>query len=254
MHQSFDPVPAARRLAAAWRADARLDELPAAERPRDLAEGYAVQVALADELGGIAGYKLGLSSAAAMARSGLGGPARGFMTGDRIKRSGATLAPVAGPLLVEVEIAFVLARDVPAGTRVADPAGLVGDAHLAIEVVRSRFNDRIAVGLPSFLADSVGFHALLLSDPLPGGVGSDLLGAPAELLHDGTRVAGPLDGPERTDPLHAFKLFLDQAAAANLPVAKGMIVTTGTLVAAYESDARGRYEARLGPASVSFTI
>lgn len=43
MNPDFDPQPAARALADAWRRGAQLRELPSAVRPRSLDEGYAVQ-------------------------------------------------------------------------------------------------------------------------------------------------------------------------------------------------------------------
>lgn len=213
-----------------------------------------MQDALARELDEeIAGYKLGLSSSSAMERSGLGRPARGFMVRSRIKDAGAVL-PAVGQMLVEVEVAFVIGRPIAPGERVGNLEDVISGAYLAVEIVRSRFRDRSAVGLPSFIGDSVGFHALVLGDALPMSARSALLGAPAELFLNGERVAAALSGPERTDPFAAFGLFMVDAADAGLPIDKGFIVTTGTLVAPFESDERGTYEARLGDMSVTFSV
>ena len=132
MKPPYDPQPAARNLAKAWQTPSLLEHLPENERPQSVAEGYAVQSALALELDEVvAGYKLGLSSAIAMERSGLGRPARGFMVASRIQNSGATLQ-AAGQMLVEVEVAFVIGRRVAAGERVGDVEDVISEAHLAI--------------------------------------------------------------------------------------------------------------------------
>src|SRR5271154_795025 len=119
----FDPQPAALRLAGVWKGGgARLKGLPPGERPADAAQGYAIQAKLRALMGEpLAGYKLGLSSPAAMKVSGLGRPARGFVTKPRLYPSNATVpAAPAGRILFELEICFVVGRAVAAGASEAE--------------------------------------------------------------------------------------------------------------------------------------
>src|SRR5690606_12306463 len=63
MSESYDPHPAAMRLAAAWKSGTRFPELPVDGRPADSEQAYAIQAALRDEIGeGIAGWKIGGAS------------------------------------------------------------------------------------------------------------------------------------------------------------------------------------------------
>ncbi|MCC6792948.1 MAG: hydratase, partial [Thermomicrobiales bacterium] len=201
-NRSFDPAPAARRLADLWRGFRQIDSLPEAERPRDVADGYAIQrelMRIVDEP--VRGYKLGLSSAAAMERTGLGMPIVGFVPGSRLHRSGASVDVPAAAVLLEVEVAL----RIPAGW--ADGEPMAPEAHLAFEVVCSRFVDRRAVGLPSFVGDDSGFHALVVGDPVPLDRLDALLAAGASLHRDSETVAGPATGRECPDPLEVLDRF-----------------------------------------------
>jgi len=240
----FDPARAARRLAPLWRSGGRIAALPPEDRPADPAQGYAVQRRLAALLGDPpAGYKLGLSSPAAMARTGLGAPLAGFVPRPRLHPSGTVLdLPAEGAFLIEVEIVL----------RLDGTASGIEAAHLGLEIVRSRFTDRDAVGLPSFIADAVGFHALVLGDALPLDALPDLLRAGAALRMDGAPAAGAAVGEAAPDPLDALRRFRALAADHGMPVEPGMLVATGNLVAPFETDRPGAFEGRLGAAAVRF--
>src|SRR3954470_7526866 len=108
--QRFDPAPAAAILAAAWSAGTLLTELPAAVRPRTMAEGYDVQDRFVAELGQpVVGWKLGVGSALQKRQSGVGRSIAGRILGPYLYRSGDTVPlPHAAPVTVEFEIAYVL--------------------------------------------------------------------------------------------------------------------------------------------------
>lgn len=246
----FDPAPGARRLARAWQDGGQIASLPQAERPDGLPEAYRMQRRLGSELGEpVRGYKLGMSSPAAMERSGLGQPLIGFMPTSRLLGSGATLrVPGTAPLLIEVEVALVL----DAGT--APEAPVPGAACLAIEVVRSRFADRGAVGMPSFVADAAGFHAAVLGDPIPIDAVAALLRAGGSLVHDGRTVASATTGRDCPDPFAALRRLAALAPVYGLALAPGMVVATGNIVTTFETSLPGVFEGRLGDAMVRITI
>lgn len=253
MSGAFDPAPAAALLRAA-RGGERLDALAEAIRPRDVHEGYALQRRLARELGEpLAGYKLGLSSEAAMGRTGLGVPVVGFMPSQHVHRSGDVLAmPREGTFLIEVEIAFRLRRPLTPGTGRGEVRDAVASAHLVLEIVRSRFKDRNAAGLPSFIGDGSGFHALIVGDAVAPDDVPALVAQGATLLRDGEVAAAAAVGPESPDPFEALARFATVAHAYDLALDEGMMVATGDLVAPFETAGPGLYEGRLSSATVRF--
>lgn len=246
----FDPGPAARRLADLWRGYRQVDSLPEIERPRDIAEGYAIQRRLSQIVNEpVSGYKLGLSSAAAMERTGLGAPIVGFVPTSRFHASGAFVdVPTTAKVLLEVEVALRIPE------RWTDGAAMEPEAHLAFEVVCSRFADRTTVGLPSFVGDDFGFHALVVGDLVPLDRLSSLLDAGASLYHDGAMVAGPAIGRERPDPLDVLDRFRALARTIDIAVAATMTIATGSLILPFETVGEGIFEGRLGSSRVSLSL
>lgn len=240
----FDPAPAARRLAPYWQGWQQTEALPEAERPRDLAEGYQLQRRLISELGEpVAGYKVGLSSTAAMQRSGLGEPIFGFVPKSRLHRSGSVVpVPPAVGMLIEVEIAFGLPGDLN-----SEPS-----AHLAFEIVRGRFVEPKSAGMPSFIGDGSGLGALVVGDPIPIAELPSLLRAGAVLKRDGELVSGALAGAECPDPPAVLERFRSLAARHDMPLAPGMIIATGSIVSPCETPTPGVYSAHLGPYTATF--
>jgi 2-keto-4-pentenoate hydratase len=241
---------AARRLADLWRGFRQVDALPEAERPRDMADGYAIQRQLVELVNEpVRGYKLGLSSAAAMERTGLGVPIVGFVPASRLHPSGASVEVPAGvPVVLEVEVALVI----PATW--IDGAPLRAEAHLAFEVVCSRFVDRSAIDLPSLVGDDSGFHALVVGDPVPLDRLGALLYVGASLHHAGQMVAGPAIGRECPDPLDVLERFRKLAREIAFPVTGAMTIATGSLIVPFETAGEGGFEGRLGSSRVSLSL
>jgi 2-keto-4-pentenoate hydratase len=258
---AFDPAPAARLLAGAWRSGELLSELPAALRPGTLDEGYALQdrlIEAMDEPG--SGWKLGLGSPAVMRKAQLVRPLIGRLLASRFHAAGATIElPAKGPVTVEFEIAFVLARDIapddPAfadarGSQASNDShdsqgarksliGLIAEARCTFELVRSRFVDRRAVGWPSFAGDSVGFEALLIGEPIALDV-IHAIGRDAVVTCNDLDVAEGLQGDERTDPFGSLAFLLAHARERGRTLKRGEIVTTGAAARPFDvaSDAR----------------
>ncbi|MEF7613117.1 hydratase [Aquincola sp. MAHUQ-54] len=254
---SFDPRAGAARLAAAWRKRTRLAELPPEERPADVAQAYALQAALQQAMGdGSVGWKIAGGSVNGLKASPHGAPLFGFLREPCVHPSGAVLAapPASAVFTLEVEVALRFGRAAAPAEEPFDPAGMLDAAFLAVEVVCSRFVDRKAVGVPSFIGDDAGFHAFILGDPLPLGAASPLLGEPATLWHHDEQVGPALAGDDRTDPLQSMALFWRHAAQQRWSVPAGAIVSTGTLIKPWDTAGPGTYEGRLGAARVVFSI
>lgn len=252
--RNFDPANAAVRLASASRTGRSLKELPEAERPSTLEEGYAVQAAFVDQLGeGVAGWKLAGASPRGLRGALPDPPATGLLVASRIVGSGAVVQLPAGrDATLEVEVSFCFSRAVSPADEDFDPASMIGEASLTVEVVCSRFLDRKSVGQPSFVADNAGFHALVRGDQL-GVTGSATFEGDAGLWRDGDRIASSLAGEDRTNPFLSLGLLWERLSEQRGAIAKGAIVTTGTLTAPVDVFG-GYYEARLGDARVALTL
>ncbi len=99
MEKTYDPAPAAKRLADAWRSGRQLTELPADERPGSVDEGYDLQDAtIAAMREPTAGFKLGVGSVAGLRLTGLGKPLVGRVLASHRHENGSTvLLPHRGP-------------------------------------------------------------------------------------------------------------------------------------------------------------
>lgn len=195
---AFDPATAAELLHQARAARTPAGPLPAGMAPNTLAEGIAVQHALARRWGAIppAGFKIGATAKRMQAYLGLPGPAAGFMQAENLHHAPATLAwtGVRNPG-VECEIAVRLGRDLPPGPcDEAKAAAAVQDIGAAIEVVENRYGpppagDLKAVGTPTLVADQVYHAAAVLAAPPADWRGLDLGAIRGRFLIDGEEKA-----------------------------------------------------------------
>jgi 2-keto-4-pentenoate hydratase len=220
---SFQPEAAAAALHEARQRRSELAPLPAAIAPRTVAEGAAVQRALAQRVGAASpgGFKIGATARRMQEYLGLSGPAAGFMVAGDLHRSGASLrfADYLRPG-VECELAVRLARDLPPGPCTPEQAAdAVGDLVAAIEIVENRYGELKLLGTPTLIGDQV-YHAaavlgeggskdwrsldigalrgrLIVDDHLRDeGIGADLMGHPMNCLAwlAGSAVAAAFGG------------------------------------------------------------
>ena len=229
----FDPKPAATALAHAWRSGEQISQLPENIRPQDLAQGYQVQdalIAAMDE--GTAGWKLGLGSPAGMRASKIERPLVGRLLPNLIHRNGATVKlSNRAPVIVEFEIAYVLGQDIAPGEALADPMDAVEAMRVTFELVHSRFVDRRAAGLPSFVGDSVGFGALVVGNKITDRAG---VRDTVRIEVDGKEVARALAGDDLTDPPRAFEYLRAHAKDHGITLRQGEICTLGALGKPFE--------------------
>lgn len=172
----FDPHPAAEALT-----DHRARRLPAGPlpptiAPRTIAEGVAVQVAIARKKGAVppGGFKIGATGSRMQAFLGLPGPAAAFMRREDIFASGSE-EPFAKfhNVQVECELAVRLGSDLPPGPCTPEQAkAAVSTLSAAIEIVENRYGpppigDLKALGTPTLIADQV-YHAACVIGPAAG--------------------------------------------------------------------------------------
>lgn len=252
---TFEPLPAARILADAWKTGRALTELPVDLRPRTLAEGYEVQDALIATLREpVGGWKLGVGSKAAMRAANLERPLVGRVLENRIHRNGSSVRLARdAPVTVEFEIAFVLGRDIAPGDRPAKALDAVSAIHATFELVLSRFVDRRAVGWPSFAGDSVGFEALIVG-PRIDAADMEKVAASVVIDVDGKEAARGLAGDDLTDPLASFDFLLDHAKERGVTLKAGEIVTLGAIGKPFDLAHGGKIVARYLDAELRVTV
>lgn len=243
-----------------WHSGDLLTELPASLKPETLTQGYDSQDQLfAAAAGPRAGWKLGVGSPAGMRAANLSRPLIGQLEAKRCHASGVHIElPAVTPVTVECEVAFVLDRDIPPQAGRVPVSEDIRATCVTFEVVRSRFVDRKAVGWPSFVADNVGFEALVVSDSLGAGIDIPLLADLAETTEvyvDGECRARGLSGDAATDPLVSLAHLYAHAAERGQTLKAGDVVTTGAMCQPFDLNGTGhQVSARFFGQTLSFTL
>ncbi len=230
----YDPALTASFLFNTWYMGEIVTALPADLKPLTLKDGYDAQDQLFLKTEEVrTGWKLGVGCPAAMHFGKLSRPLIGQLSKSRCHKSPANLKMSSlYTITVECEIAFILDRDIaPVMGRKVQVEDI---RHICVsfEIVRSRFRDRRNVGWPSFVADNVGFEALVVSEPISSGFDLDLIRAIQEsvvVYLDNEPKAWALSGDKATDPLVALQYLYDHAVDRGVILRKGNIVSTGAM-------------------------
>jgi 2-keto-4-pentenoate hydratase len=214
-----------------------------------LEEGYALADRAARALGTPAGWKIGATSAEAMACLAVSEPIRGRLFAERIWRDGDH-AVLPGDRLPEAEpeVALLLAHDLPAG---ADPVPMIGAVRLAAEIVRPSHPRPFEQGVGFIVADNAAGLGALLGPEVPVGALSEPATLQVRLLLDDVPMTEGSADAVLGNPLQAL-LWL-AAAVGGLPA--GTWVLTGAMARAVAVPAGARLTVdggRFGMASASF--
>ena len=223
----------ARTLWECWQEGRKIDGVADADRPRSLAEGYAVQAALCDVAQDrIAGWKIAATSKAGQSHIGVDGPIAGRLLAGRLKRSPATVALGSNLMRVaEAEFVFGLGEDLPprdAPYSVHEVMNAVASLTPAIELPDSRYRNFAAAGAPLLIAECACADCLVLGDE------ADEDWRRVDLRTH--RVAVRVDGVERArgtgadvlgDPRLALTWIANNHRAHGDFLRAGQIVTTG---------------------------
>lgn len=195
-------------------------------RPQTIAEGYQLQNAIHQRIGGRVGYKVGSTSVAGQRVFGLQEPVyAGLFAADRSADLGQALArPYRSPSL-ECEIAFVLSGDLDAAhLSKTDVAGAIGACHIACEIIDDRYGDPAAVGVPSLIADDFFQAGFVLGPANPDWQHQALHQVHASITINGHRSDGAA-----ADVLDAYA-SLTWLLKKRGHLAAGEIVLTGAIV------------------------
>jgi len=230
--------------------------------PRTLAEAYRVQdeVVRLTAAGGWGravgrpwGWKVAAASAAAMRWHGIAEPIRGRMFAGGLWQSPARLpAGRYRPCLVEPEIAFAMARDLPPRTRpysVAEVTAAVATLHPAMEIAASAFGatDWAKARLGASVADNIAHAGLVVAEGRRDFARFDLATLVIDCWVDGRRHSVGRGANALGNPLHSLTWLANSLARDGLGLRQGETVTTGLLTAVVKLEPGQRAEAFYGP-------
>lgn len=243
---------AARVLDARWRAGEHGPDLPDDQRPRERAQGYAVQAAWIAARGQrVAGWKIAATSEAGQKHIAVSGPLAGPVFADRLHADGDAVSLAGNAMRVaECEIVFRFGRTLlpQSGPRTLDEVLAALDAVLpGIEVPDSRFAAFELAGEAQLMADGACCRDMVLGTPL----------APDARLHqlrelavqaevsDGRRPAG-IGRNVLGDPLVALRWLVNELGSAGQTLQAGQFVTTGACVVPIAVQPGDRVQADFG--------
>jgi 2-keto-4-pentenoate hydratase len=252
---------AAKTLNDHWRAGTKLESLDASIKPKDRAEGYAVQAALAGHsTGKLFGWKIAATSKAGQKHINVSGPLAGRILADTVIADGGTASMRGNEMRVgEAEFAFRLARELrprPNPYSLQEVLGAVGTLHPAIEIPDSRFSDFVSAGEAQLIADNACAHLFVLGDPTSADWRAcDLVEERPVItlcgrqhIGHGKNVLG--------DPRVALAWCVNELRALGITLRQGEVVTTGTCCAPLPIQAGDLFAAdfgALGTVSVGFS-
>jgi len=221
------------------------------ETPQTEADGYAVQVEVTPVLGPIGGWKVGAAGPEAP-------PSCAPLPASGILPSGAGLDARFSQRLVEAEIAFKIAADLPPRpepyTR-EEVIAAVGSCHPVIEVVQWRLRDFATATNAIKLADSVGHGALIVGEAIPDWQEIDFpsLGVTQEIDGEDPKLGR---GNPGGDMIRLMTWLANEGAVWAGGLKAGQIVTcgswTGCLAAGPGAAVRVTFAGQ-SPVSVSFS-
>ena len=219
----------------AWKQGARIRSLPDQCRPRDRAEGYAIQAELVRLSGQrVAGWKIAATSVAGQRHINVDGPLAGPLLANRLVGAGSTIDLRRNRMrLAEAEFAFRMAAPLPprgAPYTIDDVTTATASVHPAIEVPDSRYEDDTAVGAPQLIADAAcAWCATVAERGVGDWRGRDLDAHRVVVFKDGQLVAEGL-GSNVGGPLRALTWVANELAAHGRGLCAGDVVITGTCV------------------------
>src|SRR5438105_13883859 len=160
-------IAASKTLSDHWRAGTKLAGLDASCRPRDRAEGYAIQAEIEQiSSGKLFGWKIAATSDAGQKHINVDGPMAGRILAETVISDGGTASMAGNEMRVaEPEFAFRMRVDLPARTTpytMQQVLDAVDTLHPAIEIPDSRFDDVVSAGAAQIIADNACAHLFVL--------------------------------------------------------------------------------------------
>jgi 2-keto-4-pentenoate hydratase len=248
-----DQIAKAAGLLLAARGDfRRLDGFPPDCAPGGIADGYAIQEALAAAWGlPVAGYKIACTSEEAQRMLKSPGPFPGRIFAPYLLSSPAEVAHGAfHDPGVEGEFAFTLRVALPARPAPysrADIEAAIAAVHPAIEIVDPRWRDWIGAGVAAIVADNAANGALVLGPGTADWRRFDLPSHAVRLDLDGRAIARGTGAAVLGDPVTALVWLANDLSRRGFGLEAGDVVTTGTCTSLHKVKPGAVATADFGP-------
>ncbi|MEA2822613.1 MAG: hypothetical protein QOJ86_4617 [Bradyrhizobium sp.] len=242
-------VAAAKTLHDHWQAGTKIGDLDPALRPRNRAEGYAIQAAM-QRYGSPFGWKIAATSEAGQKHINVAGPLAGRIFSERVIPDGGTASMAGNEMRVgEPEFAFRIGRSLPArptSYSVDEVLGAVDTLHPAIELPDSRFADFVTAGEAQLIADNACAHLFVLGAPTAADWRAvDLIEQRPVVTLRGQRFVG-FGGNVLGDPRVALAWLANELRGLGVTLKAGEMVTTGTCHPPLPIQSGDRFEADFG--------
>jgi 2-keto-4-pentenoate hydratase len=243
-----------------------LDALPAAMRPADEAEAYAVQDALharlVASLGAVSGHKIGCTTSVMQAFLKIPNPCAGGVFARTVHASPA-IVPHDGFVRVGVECEIVARLVAPLPARSApytrdEVAEAVGAVMAGMEIVDARYVDYTRLDTPTLIADDFFDAGCVLGPEVTGVRDIDLAAIAGVTWINGVEAGRGRGGDVMGHPFEALAWLANKRSQRGLGIAAGEFVFLGSVVetkwvaagdhVVMEIDRLGRIDARFpGP-------
>jgi len=244
----------------AWTSGAKLGDLDPSCRPRDRAEGYAIQAELERRAGARRfGWKIAATSEAGQKHINVAGPMAGRILADTVIADGGAASMAGNEMRVaEPEFAFRMAVDlVPRAWSysVQEVLDAVDTLHPAIEIPDSRFANFVTAGEAQIIADNACAHRFVLGEAAKVNWRAiDLVEERPVITMRGQRFIG--HGKNVLgDPRIALAWCVNELRVLGIILKAGEVITTGTChppLPIKSGDHVAADFGALGKASVSF--
>ncbi len=224
---------ASRTLRNHWLAGTKLEALEPSHRPRDRAEGYAIQAAIETHASGkLFGWKIAATSEAGQKHINVDGPMAGRILQQTVIANGGTASMAGNEMRVaEPEFAFRMRTDLAprsSAYSVQQVLDAVDTLHPAIEIPDSRFADFVSAGAAQIIADNACAHLFVLGEPTTSNWRAlDLVEERPVIALRGQRYIG--HGKNVLgDPRVALAWLANELRGLGVTLKAGEVVTTGT--------------------------
>ena len=209
--------------------------------PNDTEAAYLIQDGCVAQLvqhrnTSLAGYKIAITTPAMRDMVGFQDSVSGRLFSDQIHRSGDTIrASDYVRLIIEFEIAFQMAHDLPAQAGPWTTASIVEHvacAYPALEIADDRMADYTSLNkaVLTLIADNAWNQGLVLGEPVTGTSPAALQALEGIAFIDGVEVGRGTGRDVLGHPLQALAWLANHLAGRGLSLQAGDIVTTGSLV------------------------
>ncbi|MBL26288.1 MAG: hydratase [Rhodospirillaceae bacterium] len=207
--------------------------LPAECRPADVADGYAIADRVTEMLDyPVSGWKIGCTAIDQQRALGVDEPFSGRLYAPLVQSSPAIYSGSAFAMRgIEVEFAFRFARDVPpraTSYTVDEVADAVATLHPGIEIVCSRFQNWLQIGVPNLTADNGVNGGFVFGPGDADWRGRNLAAHRATLTLDGKQIAEGIGERVLGNPLNALTWLANHLSVRKIGLKADDVVTTGT--------------------------